>query len=154
MAYYVALKPCRFAGKEFLIGDHIPAELLQPGAAPALIKMGKIANPHAEKATPAAPAIVAPVSTNIELTVPVEEGRLALDITKEGLQAIFDVLTAKVDDAEKIIDEMTDSDALILLHIVDGRKSIKTAAEERAQAIVPEDEDEEGAAEDSEEGEH
>lgn len=150
MAYYVALKPCRFAGKDFLIGDHIPAELLQPGAAPALIKMGKIADPHAEKA---APAIVAPVSTNLELTVPVEEGRLALNVTKEGLQSIFDILCTNVEGAEKIIDEMTDSDALILLHIVDGRKSIKTAAEERAQAIVPEDEDEEGAAEDSEEGE-
>ena len=143
MAVYVALKPCKFAGVNFKIGDRVPVEVIQPGAAPALIKMGLIVD-SANEAVNTAPAITGPVNTNVEITVPVEEGRLALNVTKEGLQSIVDVMCAKVEDAEKIIDEMTDGDALIMLHVLDGRKSIKTAAEERAQTITPVEDSEEG----------
>ena len=143
MAVYVAQKPCSFAGKDFKIGDMVPAELIQPGAAPALMKMGLIAN-TTKDAAPVVPETTGPVVTTVDITVPVEEGRLALDITKEGLQSIVDVLCANVEGAEKIIDEMIDNDALILLHIVDNRKSIKTAAQERAETLNTVEESEEG----------
>lgn len=141
---YVALKPCSFAGHKFKIGDNVPLEVLQPGSIKNLLKMGLIVDPGKEEAKPAPGTIMEPVSATIELTVPVEEGDLALDVTKDGIQAIINVLTSKAEDAEKIIKEMTDGDALILLHIVDSRKTIKAAAEERAEAITAGEGTEEG----------
>lgn len=41
--YYKALKPCKFAGKAYKIGDSIDASVVLPTAAPGLIKIGKIA---------------------------------------------------------------------------------------------------------------
>ena len=39
---YVAQKPCRLAGQAFLIGDVIPDEVIHPGAAKNLLRMGII----------------------------------------------------------------------------------------------------------------
>ena len=137
MAEFVALKPCRFAGLDFKIGDRVPAELIQPGAAPALIKMGLIVDQNKEAVT-AAPAITAPVNSKIEITVPVEEGRLALEVTKEEIQTIFDVLGSNVTEAEKLINSLTNGEALLLINLVDSRKSVQKAAEERAISLSEE----------------
>lgn len=40
---YSALKPCKFAGQAFRIGNRIPDGLIRKEAAPRLIKMGVIA---------------------------------------------------------------------------------------------------------------
>ena len=58
-----------------------------------------------------------------------------LDVTLEGLQAIFDALTGNVKKAEEVIQTVTNEDALILLHATDNRKSVKELAEERAKAL-------------------
>ena len=88
-----------------------------------------------------------PVDT-MTVVVPSKDGGLSLDLTREGLQAVVNVLTDKPADAEAIIKEMEDGDALILIHIVDSRKSVKAAAEERAKALNPEES--EGNPEESE----
>ncbi len=40
---YKANKPCRFGGKQFFIGDEIPAELIDENRAKTLVKYGTIA---------------------------------------------------------------------------------------------------------------
>ena len=131
---YVALKPCSFAGQRFRIGETVPAEVIQPGAARNLVKMGLIADDGAattmEAAAPAAPA-----KDTVTITVHAKEGDMPLEPTTAGLQAIFDVLTANIADAEPTINEMTDGDALILLDFVDNRKSIKDIARTRAKEL-------------------
>ena len=132
---YIALKPCRFAGQDFRIGDTIQGELIHPGQAENLVKMKKIAvaNGKAESAN----TIVVPAPA-FSIAVNVEEGEMRLEPTEEGIQDIFSVLTSKATEAEEIVKSMTDADALILLHMADGRKTIKAAAEERAKALSPE----------------
>lgn len=49
---YTALKPCRFAGQSFRIGESVPVEVIQPGAAKSLVKMGVIAEVPSENAAP------------------------------------------------------------------------------------------------------
>ena len=133
---YVALKPCSFAGQSFKINDAVPDSVIHPGAAKNLVKMQIIA-PVGDVDILSQPSNFAPPQNNssIRLTLRVEEGDLPLDVTTDGIQNVFDVLTTNVDDAESIIEGMTDGDALILLHVSDSRKTIKAAAEARAKAI-------------------
>lgn len=131
---YVALKPCSFAGQRFRIGETVPAEVIQPGAARNLVKMGLIADDGAAT-TMAAAAPAAPAKGTVTITVHAKEGDMPLEPTTAGLQAIFDVLTANIADAEPTINEMTDGDALILLDFVDNRKSIKDIARTRAKEL-------------------
>ena len=134
---YVALKPCCFAGHRFRIGEPIPGEFVHPGNANNAVKMGLIAEQAGEAGTTAhtPEAKVNPPAAAMTVNIHAEEGELPLELTQEGLQAVVDVLTSNVDDAEPIIAAMTDGDALILLHLTDNRKSIKAAAEARAKAL-------------------
>lgn len=127
---YVALKPCCFAGQRFKIGETIPGGLIHQGAANNLVKMQVIAEQGG------APA--ATTSAKATVVIHADEGDLPLELTSDGLQAVFDALTAKAADVEPIIERMTDGDALILLHITDNRKAVKAAAEARAKAISTE----------------
>lgn len=138
---YVALKPCCFAGRRFLIGETIPDEVVHPGNANNAIRMGLIAKQDGTAVTTAVPGEETETHTVETMTVNIhaEEGDLALNLTSEGLQAVVDILTSNVEDAEPIVAAMTDGDALILLHIADTRKSIKTAAEARAKALNEEE---------------
>ena len=137
---YTALKPCEFAGQKFKIGEPIPEELILPGAAKNLVKMQIIAPAEASSAQPKSDK--SPVYS-VAIAVHTEEGDMPLKVTVVGLQQIFDILTSNVENAEKIIAEMDDGDALILLHLADGRKSVKAAAEARAKALHENPEDSE-----------
>ncbi len=118
----IAKKPCSFGGKKFYIGDEIPAEyILDPKAQE---KLGVLACVGEE---------ITPVT--VPIAVQSAKGKMELNITGEGMQSIFDVLTGKANEVEPIIKEMTDGDALILLHITDSRKSIQSAAEARAHEL-------------------
>ena len=133
---YVALKPCCFAGQNFKIGETVPDAIVHPGNANNLVKMGVIAE---QNTTPQEPVVVHEPLDTMAVVIHAEEGDMPLNLTAEGLQAVVDVLTGTVDDAEPVIAAMTDGDALILLHVADNRKSIKAAAESRAQALNAEE---------------
>lgn len=131
---YIAVKPCRFAGQNFKVGDSVPAAALQPGAAHNLVKMGIIA--RADDDTEAvAETVTVEVPAPITLTIAVGGEEVSLEPSLAGLQSVVDVLMATVQDAEPIVNAMTDDDALILLDAVDSRKSIKDLAEARATAL-------------------
>lgn len=137
----IARKACSFGGKKFYIGDDIPAELvLDPRAQE---KMSVLAIVHDDAGTTPPPADPDETRNEIDtmtVVVRAKEGDLPLALTKEGLQNVVDVLTGKPTDAEAVISQMTDGDALILVHITDSRKAIKVAAENRAKALNEEPE--------------
>lgn len=128
---YVALKPCKFAGQIFKIGERVPEEAILPGAASNLVKMGIIADESEAKKTEE----TAGAATEISVNVQVDGDAMRLDLTPEGLQAVFDVLTKKVGEAEATINGMTDPDALILLNLADSRKTVKELTETRGKAL-------------------
>lgn len=122
---YLALKPCSFAGQSFKIGENIPADLVLPGAADNLVKMGIIAGEDAQPAREETITIVV-------------GGDMELRVTHAGLQAVFDVLNGTATAAEDAIEAMIDGEALILLHYTDNRKTVKELAEARAKEISEE----------------
>ena len=136
----IARKACSFSGKKFFIGDEIPAEfVLNPKAQESMGTLAIVAD-GAGATHPAKPVDIRNEIDTMTVVIHAKEGDLPLALTKEGLQNVVDVLTGKATDAEEVIAQMTDGDALILVHIADSRKAIKVAAEARAQAINDESE--------------
>ena len=130
----IAKKPCSFGGKRFYIGEDIPEDLvLDPKKQEAMeiltIAAGDTAVSNGTSAS------------SITLVIPAPDGDIHLELTPEGLQTVVNVLTGTADDAKPIIEQMTDGDALILLHATDNRKAVKTAAEARAKALSEPQED-------------
>ena len=132
---YVALKPCCFAGQNFKIGEIVPDAIVHPGNANNLVKMGVIAEQNTHQET----VVVHEPLDTMAVVIHADGGDMPLNLTAKGLQAVVDVLTSTVDEAEPIVEAMTDGDALILLHAADSRKGIKAAAEDRAQALIAEE---------------
>lgn len=141
----IAKKPCSFGGKQFFIGDEIPASFVLDPVAQE--KKGVLVQLDAQGHPDPVLCQEEHRDSTISVRIPVEEGELSLDVTKEGIQAVFAVLTAKTADAEPVIESMTDGDALILLHMADSRKTIKTAAEDRAKALSAKQEEPESEGE-------
>lgn len=132
----IAKKPCSFGGKKFFIGDEIPPEY--------------VINPKAQEQSGVLTIVSGAADTNVGHTEPVknvvtvekapiviktEEGDLPLEVSLKGLNEVFAVLTGTVADAEPIVEQMEDGDALILLHLSDSRKTIREIAEDRAKAL-------------------
>lgn len=126
----IAKRLCSFGGKRFFNGDEIPAEYVMHPKMQEKLGVLVIVNDGDQAPAPAGA---------MEVVIHAEEGDLPLNLTREGLQAFVDVLTSKPSEAKPIIEQMTDGDALILLHIADSRKDIKAAAETRAKALSPEE---------------
>lgn len=123
----IARQPCNFGGKRFYIGDEIPAEyVLNPQAQE---KLGILAIVQDAPAPSVAPLDI------VTVTAQTEEGVMSLDVTADGIQSVFDALAGTVDEAKAVIEQMTDTDALILLHTTDSRKSVQAAAKERAKEL-------------------
>lgn len=148
----IAQKPCSFGGKQFYIGDEIPSEyVLNPTA---MVNYGVIAiieenDSGADSGNGSESGSECKTFNNIiipdvtmSILVRTENGVETLEPTDEGIQDIFTVLIGKATEAEAVINQMDDADALILLHMADARKSVKAAAEARAKALSQESEGE------------
>lgn len=160
MRAFTCLKPATFAGVKYMPGDVIPAEAIPAGRVTAVIRMGLVAE-HKE----AAPGTQETAATReAELREELERTREALEAaqtaqesaggpegivipltrdggafeavtTVEGLLQVTSVLQMTVENAQKAIADITDETVLILIHGLDSRKGIQTAAEKRAQAL-------------------
>lgn len=131
----IALKPCSFGGKKFFIGDEIPAEYV---ASPATQeKLGTLVVVKVDAEIDVHETVVYPES-KVSLVVQSDGKEMTLEPTDRGIQDVFNVLIGKATDAEAIIKQMDDADALILLHLADSRKTIKEAAELRAKELAGE----------------
>lgn len=129
----IAKKLCNF-GKRFYIGDEIPLEAVLD---PKLQEKRGVLVIVDDEAAPAAPAeqTANPVYA-LTVCVHAEEGDLPLELTQEDLQYVLDILSSNAEDAEPLVKQMTNVDALIFLDVADSRKTIKTAAKARAKAIT------------------
>lgn len=137
----IAQKPCSFGGKRFYIGDEIPEALVLDPKKQESRGILAIVHDDAGAPVPVEPPVENPTEAVETMTVYIhaEERDLPLDLTREGLQSVVDILTSKVEDAEPLVKQMTDGDALILLDIADSRRTIKAAAKERAQTLNSEE---------------
>lgn len=135
----IAQKPCSFGGKKFYIGDEIPVESVLNPNAQAKLGVLAIVNDDAGTIPPAEPQEIHNEVDTMTVVIHAKEGDLPLNLTREGLQNVVDVLTNKPSEAENVIEKMTDGDALILVHICDSRRAVKEAAETRAKAINTEE---------------
>lgn len=132
----IAKKVCNF-GKRFYIGDEIPLEaVLDPKLQEKRGVLAIVNDDDAGTPAPAAdPAEPGADVTVIPVIIHAKEGDLILTLAQEDVQTIVDILTCNVETAEPIVAQMTNPEALILLDCIDNRKSIKTAAKERALAL-------------------
>lgn len=131
----IALKPCSFGGKKFYIGDEIPEEFVSNPS--AQVKLGTIAAVEVESEVVIDETIVIPDPT-FSLVVKKDDEELTLKPTDKGIQDVFNVLIGKTTDAESIINQMNDEDALILLHLSDSRRTVREMAETRAKKLMGE----------------
>lgn len=130
----IAKKPCSFGGERFYIGDEIPLELVQEPKTQE--KYGVLAIVEGDAVTPA-PTVSPIVVSDPVLTICVRIGddEMELEPTDDGLQDIFTALIGEPAAAINTVNQMTDNDALILLHLAERRTTIKKAAKARAEKL-------------------
>lgn len=133
----IARKPCSFGGKKFYIGDEIPVEYVEnPTTQEKMGVLFIVEDTEGGESATVQPIVIS--DPTLTICVHVDGQDMELEPTDGGLQDIFNVLIGTAPAAEAIIGEMTDEDALILLHMADSRKSVKAAAEARAKVLAQE----------------
>lgn len=142
----IALKPCKFGGIRFLIGDEIPEELVQNPNVQK--KRGVIAISQDGDSIPMDHVTANLSEMNIPIVIHSDDGDLTVLVTQSELNVFFDILqipVSKTEDKQKVSDmiqKIESEDLLIMLDALDGRKFVKEEAEQRASAIKPDDADE------------
>lgn len=134
----IARKPCSFGGEKFYIGDEIPVEYVANPETQEKMEVLVIVDDTEGGGEPAAVQPIVISDPTLTICVHVNGEDMELEPTDGGIQDIFNVLIGTAPAAEAIIGEMTDEDALILLHMADSRKSVKAAAEARAKVLAQE----------------
>lgn len=129
---YIAKKVCSFAGQDFLIGNPIPDELINPGRVADLIKIGVITEVPDVQSVEAQEGQV-----KFKIDIHAEEGDLPLEFTNEELQQFFDVLQAKAEEAKALVAEITSENVLIMVDCLHPTKSVRSAVQERAAELFP-----------------
>ena len=127
---YIAKKVCRFGGVDFLIGNPIPDELINKDRVADLVKMGVISE---------VPEYVEAQEGQVKfaLVMRSDEGDLAMEFTENEVQQVFDVLQGNVDEAKAVISEVTSGNVLLMVEVLDSRKSVKSHVSERAAELFP-----------------
>lgn len=130
---FIALKPCKFAGQTFLAGETIPDKLVHPSAVRRLKNQRFIVVPDEQKEV-----VEVPVEVKQLFTVPIlaDEGELSVELEPEELKTLFIVLQNNADKAGKLVAEQVNTDLLLCIHALDGRKTVKEAAKEKATALI------------------
>lgn len=142
MTGYICTKAVTLGATKYTPGQNIPADAVLPSRVRALTKQGFIA-PQAE-ATALPPVGAqerpdAPAPIVIPLT---RDGAVYEVVTPyETLLAVTSNLQLNADEVVTAIKTMTDDTALILLHALDARKTVKDAAEARAAKLEKEREE-------------
>lgn len=128
---FIANKPCTFRGQNFLIGEVIPTELIDERAIGRLKQMRVITEVDADAKT-----TVKTASANT-ISVPIvgNDGEFTVELQKDTANLLFNVLQHNTEDATVMIEGITDTDLLLCIHALDGRKNIKKLAKERATAL-------------------
>lgn len=136
-----ALKPCKFGGKSFKIGEEIPAELVMNPKAQAKMGVISVSDGEAVSQEELQECTAQVGIVKFEVPVHAEEGDLVLQVTNEELTVFTDILQIGVkttEDKQKISDivqNIESMDLLIMLDALDGRKHVSEEAKARAEAL-------------------
>lgn len=147
----IARIPCRFAGKRYLIGDEIPAEVVENPEAQAKRGTITIMNDGDESTNN---------QSDVKFIVPIHlpDRDYEVSVTESELTVFTDILQmgVKTNDEKAKIAEIVSSieseDLLILIDALDGRKPVSEAVKERVDALSAEPETEGEAEEPETEG--
>ena len=135
---YICRKTLTISGVLYNPGDIIEDGVILPDRIRSLKTIGMISEMGDYSDIPAAKPSVVPVSedTNIiDISVKVEKGNIELPMTAEEIKKVFSVLQMNNTDSVNSIKEIESENVLILIHAIDGRKSVQNAAKERAGII-------------------
>ena len=136
---YIALKPCEFGGKKYIVGELVPDELV---AKPKKLVDAKVIAP--QKGT-----ISGPVETTDRFTFPVlSDGVVtSVETTAENLFEALIIIQKVSDDAIEHINECDNADVLFMVDTLESRKGVQSAIDKRIKALQAEEPTEETSEE-------
>ena len=133
----VARKPCKFGGKQYFIGNEIPVE--------------DVSDPKAKENLGVLSILDDDVETGVLMEAEIPENTFFVPVVKEtddenaqvmsipiacaDMTEVFYILQMKADAAIKAVGELKNEEMLIIIHALDNRSSVKSAAKKQAQAI-------------------
>lgn len=133
----VARKPCKFGGKQYFIGSEVPSE--------------DVSDPKAKEGLGVLSILDDDVATSVLLESDIPENTLLVPVVKDSdeenaqvmsvpisqsdMTEIFYILQMKAEAAIKAIGELKNEDMLIIVHALDNRSTVKSAAKKQAQLI-------------------
>ena len=126
---YVALKPVKFGGRQYKVGEIVPEGVVDERRSLFLKKSGHIA-----EVASANEAYTEDLSVNPNtLSIPLLQSKHELAVNTQQLLQFFATIQKTMDEAKIEIATMTEEDTpvLQLLHEIDSRKGIKAAVETR-----------------------
>ncbi len=135
---YICRKTLTISGVLYNPGDIIEDGVILPDRIRSLKTIGMISEMGDYSDIPVPKPSVVSVSedTNtIDISVKVEKGYIELPLTAEEIKKVFSVLQMNNTDSVNSIKEIESENVLILIHAIDGRKSVQNAAKERAGII-------------------
>lgn len=135
---YICRKTLTISGVLYNPGDIIEDGVILPDRIRSLKTINMISEMGDYSDIPVAKPSVISVSedTNtIDISVKVEKGNIELPMTADEIKKVFSVLQMNNTDSVNSIKEIESENVLILIHAIDGRKSVQNAAKERAGII-------------------
>lgn len=153
----IAKKPCSFGGQSFFIGEQVPVNLVVNPESQEKLGVLAIAKDESEE-VPATTAgtfsqkqvdemVAAAVAAVKDVdqktfseTFPVTiigagEEDMAILVTPEDVQTAFLILQKNAEEGIKEIETIKSENALIIVHAIDNRKTVKEAAKKQAENL-------------------
>ena len=126
---YVALKPVKFCGRQYKVGEIVPEGVVDERRSLFLKKSGHIAEAASVNGANTENLSVNPNT----LSIPLLQSKHELAVNAQQLLQFFATIQKTMDEAKIEIATMTEEDVpvLELLHEIDSRKGIKAAVETR-----------------------
>ena len=126
---YVALKPVKFCGRQYKVGEIVPEGVVDERRSLFLKKSGHIAEAASVNGANTENLSVNPNT----LSIPLLQSKHELVMNAQQLSQFFATIQKTIDEAKIEIATMTEEDVpvLELLHEIDSRKGIKAAVETR-----------------------
>ena len=126
---YVALKPVKFCGRQYKVGEIVPEGIVDERRSLFLKKSGHIAEVASVNGAYAEDLNVNPNT----LSIPLLQSKHELAVNAQQLLQFFATIPKRMEEAKIEIATMTEEDTPILqlLHEIDSRKGIKAAVETR-----------------------
>ena len=138
---FVALKPCRFRGQQFKVGDHIDESLVLPSAMRRLVQSGRIAEVGGDPPSATSSEIKGQKEESM-LIIPIhaQEGIANVELTPEQLIWVVSTMQLPPEEIAKEIAAIESTDQLLLLSVLNGTDEVYEMTKERAAELMGETE--------------